>query len=130
VSFLDTLNKYNPLSGANTASTLNPMSYMGISKKTGEPEWTEDSYNRYLQAIIRQQGQAAALTSVADWAYKEPGVKPGQPFFGPKRQVFPMTPSKKTGAPQEIDPRLNPWQARLRAGPRGPSFKSPWIGGF
>jgi len=129
MAFLDTLNQYNPLSGASNVNTLNPMSYMGISKKTGEPEWTEDSYNRYLQAVIRQQGQAAALTSVADWAYKEPKVGERQPFFGKKAQVFPMTPSK-TGAPQEIDPRLNPWQARLRTGPRGPSFKSPWIGGI
>jgi len=128
MAFLDTLNKYNPFSGANTASTLNPMSYMGISKKTGEPEWTEDSYNRYLQAVIRQQGQAAALEAMGQWAYKEPGVKGGQPFFGPTAQKFAMQPSK-TGAPQEIDPRLNPYQARLRAGPRGPSFRSPWIGG-
>ena len=129
MALLDTLNQYNPFSGASTANTLNPMSYMGINEKTREPEWTEDSYNRYLQAVIRQQGQAAALEAMGDWAYKEPGVKGGQPFFGPKRQVFPMQPSK-TGAPQAIDPRLNPFQARLRTGPRGPSFKSPWIGGI
>jgi len=109
------------------ANQLNPYSYGTVVD--GELTWDKDSYNRYMQAVIRAQGQQAALTAVSKWAYKEPGVKGGQPFFGPKRPPFPMQPSK-TGAPQEIDPRLNPYQARLRAGPRGPSFRSPWIGGF
>ena len=127
MAFLDTLNQYNPLSGASTANTLNPYSYGTVVD--GELTWDEDSYNKYMQAVIRAQGQQAALKTVGQLAYKEPSVRGGQPFFGPKRQVFPMQPSK-TGAPQEIDPRLNPFQARLRTGPRGPSFKSPWIGGI
>jgi len=127
MALLDTLNQYNPFSGASNANTLNPYSYGKVVD--GELTWDEDSYNKYMQAVIRAQGQQAALKTVGQWAYKEDGVKGGQPFFGPKRQVFPMQPSK-TGAPQEIDPRLNPFQARLRTGPRGPSFRSPWIGGI
>jgi hypothetical protein len=109
------------------ANQLNPYSYGTVVD--GELTWDKDSYNRYMQAVIRAQGQQAALTAVSKWAYKEPQVGERKPFFGPKRPPFPMQPSK-TPAPQQIDPRLNPYQARLRAGPRGPSFRSPWIGGF
>ena len=113
----------NPFSGINTY--VSPSQYYDFNKN----EWTEKGYNDYIQAVIRQEGQQAALAAVGKWAYKEPGVTPGQPFFGKKAQVFPMQPSK-TPAPQQIDPRLNPYQARVRTGPRGPSFTSPWIGGM
>jgi len=109
------------------ANFLNPYSYGTVVD--GELTWDKDSYNRYMQAVIRAKGQEAALTAVSKWAYKEPRVGERKPFFGPKRPPFPMQPSK-TPAPQQIDPRLNPYQARLRAGPRGPSYTSPWIGGF
>jgi len=109
------------------ANFLNPYSYGTVVD--GELTWDKDSYNRYMQAVIRAKGQEAALTAVSKWAYKEPRVPPAQKFFGPTAQKFAMQPSK-TPAPQQIDPRLNPYQARLRTGPRGPSFKSPWIGGL
>ena len=120
---------WNPFAGG--GGYANPYSFGTLNEKTGDLTWDEESYNNYMQAVIRQQGQQAALKTVGQWAYKDRGHGAGgQPFFGPTKQKFDMRASE-TGAPQEIDPRLfSGYQARLRAGPRGPSFRSPWIGGI
>ena len=120
---------WNPFAGG--GGFANPYSFGTLDEETGDLTWDEESYNNYMQAVIRQQGQQAALKTVGQWAYKDRGHGAGgQPFFGPTKQKFDMVASK-AGAPQEIDPRLFAgYQARLRAGPRGPSFRSPWIGGL